>query len=172
MKLNEITTCIKSSFILMCLFAFSCNAQNKSDASVCQEMKDIYENVYMINCLKEGKLKAVFYIDSLGNKIEVCKAPEKQALLFEEKKEFLYFLDENLIWKTNKDIMGKIFIAMYIDETGNIIEKRVIKAIDVCPECTTSAIDLVNKIKPRRAALMNGKPVKSIQVIVIPFNSI
>lgn len=147
----------------------SCSAQKNSDTLKCRETKDIYNKKYQLNCYKGKELVDIFYVDTMGNKINICKEPDEQALLFESETEFSRFVTESLIWKTDRDIEGKVFITLYINETGRIIEKRVVKSIDVCPECTVSALDLVNKIKPQRPALKNGKPVKSIKMLIIPF---
>lgn len=168
MKLKR-TLIYGSSIILICLLNLSCNAQKNIDTLHCSEAKDIYNRTYQLNCYKGKELVDIFYIDTIGNKINVCKEPDEQALLFKDETEFIHFVSENLVWKTDRDIEGKVYIILYIDETGIIIEKRVVKIIDVCPECTASAIDLVDKIKPQRPALKNGKPVKSIKSIIIPF---
>lgn len=148
---------------------FSCNAQRKTGASVYHVSKDAYGDAYMIECLNKEHITAIYYIDTLGHKIEVCKTPESHALIWEGRTEFLQFVDENLVQRVHQDIEGKVYIALYIDERGSIVENRIIKTIEACPECTAFAKELVGKIKPKRAALMNGRTVKSIEVIAIPF---
>lgn len=160
---------INSLFVLVCFVLCSCKAQTKINYTDCKESKDFYNIVYKLSCFKNEKIYKVFYVDSVGNTNEICSKPDEQAILFNSEEDFLGFVDQNLVWYTEEDIEGQVLIALYINENGIILEKRVLKTIDVCPKCTTSAIDLIGKIVPIKPAYKNGNPVKSMQIISIPF---
>ena len=143
--------------------------QLSSDTVVCKEVRDINNRVFQQSCYIDNKQVVMFYIDTSGNKLEVCRKPDNEAVLFNSKTDFFKYIEENLNWYTQNTVEGKIYLALYISEKGKISEYRIIKEIDVCPECTISAKELMSKILPIRPAYKDDMPVKSIQIISIPF---
>jgi len=150
------------------LFTFSRKAQT-IDSRNCKEFKDLKNKVYKKECYKGSNLTKMFYVDSTGKSQEVCVKPEKEANIFSSELEFTSFVKNNLEWPTDRDIEGKVYFALLIDEQGNVIEKRVLKGIDTCPECIITASSLIKKLGKWQPAFYLNKPVKSIRYIAIPF---
>jgi len=153
--------------IVLCILVVSCSIQSRKEILDCRESYDLNNKVYQINCFKKTELLKVFYVDTLGYKYELAKNIDSSALLFDTEEDFLEFVNKEFIWNNQKNVEGRIYVALYIDENAIILDKRILRGVDGCPECTESVLELVSKIIPKKAAYCKGKSVKSIEVISI-----
>ena len=147
-------------------FFYSCSS---SSLIANKEFRDIEGKPFKLVYFKTNVDKA-YYVTHKGRKIAICNNPEEKAVLFNDTLSFQDFVNKELRWTTNKDVEGKVYIALLIDKNGKIREKRVVKEIDQCHECTVAALNLVDKIEPIKAAMDKGHSVNSISIIYIPFS--
>ena len=150
------------------LFTLSCKAQILDNYSF-KEFQDSNGKVFKKDCYKGTNLYKTLYRDTFGKEFNVCINPEFEAYSFVTENEFVNYIKDNLEWPTTREVEGKIFIALLIDIHGYVIEKRVLKEIDVCPECTNKAMKLIEKLNKWKPAMYKNKPVRSIKYLVIPF---
>lgn len=150
------------------IYTFSCKAQVLDNYSF-KEFRDSNGKVYKKDCYKGDFLCNTLYIDSSGKEFNVCIKPEFEAYTFIPENEFLNYVKDNMVWPINREVEGKIYISLLIDKQGNVIEKRVLKEIDVCPECTIKAMELIGKLNKWKPAVYKSNPVRSIKYLIIPF---
>jgi len=158
----------KILILTILIYTISCKIQVLDNYSF-KEFKDSKSKVFKKDYYKGNKLYKTLYVDVSGKEVKVCVKPEAEAYFFVSENEFITYVKDNLEWPINREIEGKVYIALLIDKQGHVIDKRVLKEIEICPECTIKAINLINKLNKWKPAMNKGNPVKSIKYIIIPF---
>ena len=68
-----------------------------------------------------------------------------------------------------KSVEGRVYVMFIIDEEGNVIEPSIIKAIDTCPECSRTVLNIFSKMPAWIPAERDGVPIKSKMVFSVKF---
>ena len=79
------------------------------------------------------------------------------------------FIGENGIWPSQDDCTGKVYVRVIINEKGELSDYNILRGLNGCRGFNDEALRIV-RIMPRwKPAEINGKPVKSYNVIPISF---
>lgn len=158
MKLNRILILISS----MLFFSYQCIGCEK------MELKDVNGNIYAYR-LEKKKSNRLYFLDSTGKNIKVCVKPDVKAIVPELSNH--QYISSHLNREETADIHGFILLAIYVDENDKIVEYRVVPSYtsQLCEKCVTQALDLMKDITICESAIQNGKKVKSIVYVRIPF---
>ena len=165
LKVTMMNNAIKLVTICFFIGTISCVAQVNLN---CKDFYDSKNRVFQQICNNNGETKS-YYIDSLGRKNEICINPDKTAFVFKDDSLFNDYLIKNMK-KPQCEGEGRIILALYIDELGNLKEYRILKNIPgVCDEFDKSIKIFFENIKIWKPALKNNYPVKSIKTISFIF---
>ena len=93
-------------------FFYSCSS---SSLIANKEFRDIEGKPFKLVYFKTNVDKA-YYVTHKGRKIAICNNPEEKAVLFNDTLSFQDFVNKELRWTTNKDVEGKVYIALLIDK--------------------------------------------------------
>lgn len=114
---------------------------------------------------------AIYYVKGNGEEIEICSKPDKLPAIFESQDESMDFVAKHLRYPPDDGVYRKtvIIFRVLIDEQGEIDEIRLLEGIEDCDECNEAALNAARQIKAKSPAISDGKPVKSTELILIPY---
>lgn len=176
MKLKRIFTNIFKTVIIFCsVTILSCgiiSRQNKNNVTE-RNAYDFYHKLILVTCSSDSVM-ATYYVKENGERVEVCDKPDKMPIIFESSEEMMDFVNQNLRYPIDDGIYRKTIVVfrVLIDEQGKIEDLRLLKGIDNCDECNEAALNAARQIKIKSPAFSNGKPVKSTDLILIPYGYI
>ncbi|MDR2039175.1 MAG: energy transducer TonB [Bacteroidales bacterium] len=79
------------------------------------------------------------------------------------------YIEQNMLWPSDDDCFGNVYIRTIIDEKGKLSDFTIIRGLDSCRGFNDEALRLVRSMPPWSPAILEGKPVKSYIVIPISF---
>lgn len=104
-----------------------------------------------------------------GRYFPIVLSPDNEAYVFNNDRNLWHdFLGKNFRLP-QKDVEGKLLVALYIDKAGKVSDKRVLRAIPGCRECNNEALKLIQKLPHFSPAIYNGRKVCSVKYLFIPF---
>lgn len=161
MKQKEILTL---TFIVNSLLICSCVQKQ----FITKTAKDYLGNTYRVINYANKNIITNNYISSLGDTIPIALKFDQEPQLLQEDQTTI----ENLEWPIiANDFEGDIYAVLMIDDSGSVIDRRIIKEIPGVPECNQIVIEALNRIKYVRPAFLKGVGVKCLKYIRIPFRA-
>lgn len=156
--------------IFILISSLSCKSQVIRNNLNCKDYFDIQGVLFKKDCFNGKKLYRSFYFYKNGHKTKICSNPDKEATIFNNNdSSYNAFVLHNLE-RPNCEGEGKVFIALFIDNYGNVIEKRIFKSIPGgCEGFNESVMNLISKIPKWEPAEKKGRNVKSIKILSIKF---
>ena len=152
------------TFIVNCLFICSCVQKQ----FITKTNEDYLGNTYSVVNYANNNIIANNYITSLGDTIPIALKFDQEPQLLQEDQTTI----ENLEWPIiANDFEGDIYAVLMIDDSGSVIDRRIIKEIPGVPECNQIVIEALNRIKYVRPAFLKGVGVKCLKYIRIPFRA-
>lgn len=177
MKLKRIFTSIFNMVIIIgSVTLLSCGLHisrpNKDNVAECNAY-DFYHKLVLVTCYSDS-VPAAYYVKENGERVEICDKPDKMPVIFESSEEMMDFVNQNLRYPIDDGVYRKTIVVFraLIDEQGKIDELRLLKGFDDCKECNEAAFNAAKQIKIKSPAFSNGKPVKSTDLILIPYGYI
>jgi hypothetical protein len=153
-----------ATFIINSLFICSC-IQKKY---ITKTYEDYLGNTFRVVRFDNDKIITNDYITSNGDTIAIALKFDHEPQLLQEDQTMI----ENLEWPTIADCFeGNIYAVLMIDNSGSVIDRRIIKEIPGLPECNQIVMEGLNNIKYIKPAFLNGVAVKCIKIIRIPFRT-
>lgn len=169
--MTTITSRATPLFAIFIATLFSCSAQEKIK-TVDSVYKDVNGVVYLKKIFNKDQLLSQWWVmkDTI---ISVALNPTDPPVLDIENDvtKWKRFVQNNLEWPTNIDIEGRVIVCALINDSGKIVDKRVIKSIPKCMQCNISALKFIDKLPLLKPATLEGKPVYSVKYILIPFRN-
>lgn len=176
MTLKRIFTGIFKTVIVFCsVTILSCgiiSRQNKDNVTE-RNAYDFYHKLILVTCSYDS-VTTTYYVKENGERVEVCDKPDKMPVIFESSEEMMDFVNQNLRYPIDDGVCRKtvVIFRVLIDEQGKIEDLRLLKGIDNCDECNRAALNVAKQIKIKSPAFFNGVPVKSTDLILIPYGYI
>ena len=129
--------------------------------------KDYECNPYQIVNYKNGSLLNASYISSCGDTIAMPLYDQEPQLLPEDQ----IMIDNIEHPNIGVCYEGDLYAALFIDENGFVMDRRILKEIPDVVECNQIAMRTLNRITYVKPALLDGKGVKSLKILKIPFRT-
>lgn len=85
---------------------------------------------------------------------------------------FRTFLNDNIVYPEramNDNIQGKVYLNLYVDNTGQITDVKLKKGLPNCSECDAEAIRVARLIGKMNPGMLAGNAVNSIFMLPVTF---
>lgn len=163
-KIEKMNKIINIYIFIITLFLNSCAAQKTVLER--DEKGKVYKEL-IIN--DEKNIIKAYFVTEIGDKIEISKKVNIEALFFEGDNKLEQFIEDNLNYPQNFETHGKLTFAILIDSLGNMSNIRLLKKSFDCTKCITNALEVINKMKWIAAKNEMNEHLTSLKYLTIKF---